>query len=37
MHVNITQLNYIKYASNDNTPVHMLEHEGMSSSILRKG
>ena len=37
MHVNMIQLNYTKCANNDNTTVHMLEHEGKSSTFLRKG
>ena len=36
MHVNITQLNYTKCASNNNTAVHILGHEGTSSIFLRK-
>ena len=37
MHVNIIQLDYTKCASNKNTAVHMLEHEGKSLIFLRKG
>ena len=37
MHAKIIQLNYKKCASNNNTAVHMLRHEGKSSILLRKG
>ena len=37
MDVNIIQLNCAKCASNKNTPIYMLEHEGKSSIVLRKG